>query len=95
MPRFSIRAVLVLIVVSAVVLVALRNANEFWAGVLPLITWNFAGIAALGAIFLRGPHRAWWTGFGLVSGVFLVFALVPWFPAKFGTAHPFSSIYAR
>lgn len=73
------------IVVSAVGLAALRNANELLAGLIILVAVVAVGIAALGAIFLLGPQRAWWTGFALFSGAYLVFAL--WLSPQLSTTN--------
>jgi hypothetical protein len=77
MRRFSIRTMMALIVVFAVGLAALRNANELWARAMFLVALDVVGIAVLGAILLRGPQRAWWTGFALFSGGYLLAVLSP------------------
>ena len=85
MRRFSIRTLMALIVISAVGLAALRNANELLAGLMILGAVDVVGIAVLGAIFLLGPQRAWWTGFALFSGAYLVFAL--WLSPQLSTTN--------
>jgi hypothetical protein len=77
MRGFSIRTLMAVIVVSAVGLAALRNANDWWAGLLLLLALVAFGSAVLGAIFLRGRDRAWWTGFALFCGGYLALTLVP------------------
>jgi hypothetical protein len=77
MRRFSIRALMAVIVVSAVGLAALRNANDWWAGIMLLLALVAFGTALLGAIFLQGRNRAWWTGFALFCGGYLALTLVP------------------
>jgi hypothetical protein len=79
MRRFSIRETMSVILVCAVGLAALRNANEFWAGVVVLATMAVLGTALLGVIHRRGTGRAWWLGFGIFAGGYLVLALGPWF----------------
>ncbi len=79
MHRFSIRALMAFIVVSAVGLAALRNANEFWAGIMLLASLAAFGSAVLGAIFSRGLDQAWWTGFAFFSAGYLALAVGPWF----------------
>ena len=79
MRRFSIRTLMAVVVVSAVGLAALRNANEVWADVMCLAALAAVGSAMLGAMFLRRREQAWSAGFALFSGSYLVFAFVPRF----------------
>ncbi len=79
MRRFSIRGAMSLVLVCAVGLAALRNANELWAGVIVLVTMALLGTALLGVIHQHGQGRAWWLGFGVFAGGYLVLALGPWF----------------
>ncbi len=79
MRRFSIRGAMSVILVCAVGLAALRNANEFWAGVMVLVTMGLLGTALLGVIHQQGTGRAWWLGFGVFAGGYLMLALGPWF----------------
>jgi uncharacterized membrane protein YeaQ/YmgE (transglycosylase-associated protein family) len=93
--RLSIRALMAVIVVSAIGLAAIRNASDLWAGLLLMIVLGFVGAAILGAIFSRGARRAWWTGFALFSGGYLVLALVPWLSAQLGTTQLLNYVHAR
>jgi hypothetical protein len=58
MLQISIRTLMAFILLSAMSLAVLRNANELWAGVMLLVALDMVGIAVLGVIFLRGPQRA-------------------------------------
>ena len=62
MRRLSIRTIMAAVVIAAVGLAALRNANELWAGMMLLTTLAMLGIATLGIIFLRAKEQAWWAG---------------------------------
>jgi hypothetical protein len=77
MRRFSIRNMMGLVVVSAIGLAALRNADAWWAGILSLLSVGAVGVAMLGAIFLRGREQAWWTGFAFFAGGYLALAVGP------------------
>jgi hypothetical protein len=79
MRRFSILGAMGLILVCAVGLAALRNANELWAGVVVLVTMALLGSALLGVIHQQGTDRAWWLGFGVFTGGYLLLSLGPWF----------------
>jgi hypothetical protein len=77
MGRFSIRALMSVIVVSAVGLAALRNANELWAGAMLCVALAALGVAVLGGIFLRGREQAWWLGFVVIGSGYLIASLGP------------------
>ena len=66
------------VLVSAVGLAALRNADEVWAGIILLAALAVVGIAILGAAILRGRERCWWAGFASFGGVYLALAFAPW-----------------
>ena len=77
MPHFSIRTLMAIIVVSAIGMVALRNANELWAGLMLILVLVAMGIAALGALNLLGRERAWWQGFAVFTGGYLTAIFSP------------------
>jgi hypothetical protein len=77
MPHFSIRTIMAVIVVSAIGMAALRNADELWAGLMLLLVLVAGGIAVLGALNLLGRERAWWQGFAVFTGGYLVAVLSP------------------
>lgn len=77
MRRFSIRSLIAFVVVSAVGLAALRNADEPWAGMMLLLVLAAVGVAVLGAVLMNGRERAWWLGFAVFGGGYLVAALCP------------------
>src|SRR5262249_32749346 len=79
MPRFSILGMMGSILALAVGLAALRNADELWAGVMLLLAFGLLGIALLHIIYRPGQERAWWLGFALLGGGYLVLAIGPWF----------------
>src|SRR5262249_36376756 len=66
------------VLACAVGLAALRNANELWAGTLALLTLGLLGVAVLGVIYERCRDRAWWLGYALFGGGYLVVAFAPW-----------------
>jgi hypothetical protein len=48
MRRFSIRTLMAFLLVPAVALAALRNANDLWAGMMLLTALGAVGVAILG-----------------------------------------------
>ncbi len=99
MRRISIRSLMVFVVVSAVGLAALRNANELWAGTMPLVALAAMGAALLGAVILRGRERCWWAGFAFFCGGYLAIAVAPWlndnFQPQLGTTQLLDHVQRR
>jgi MFS family permease len=83
MRRFSIRTLMAFVLVSAIGLAALRNANDLWAGMLLLLALAAVGAAMMGAVILRGRERYWWAGFAFFGGGYLAFAVGPWLSDTF------------
>jgi hypothetical protein len=94
MRSVSIRTVMAFVLASAVGLAALRNANDQWAGILPLVTLAAVGVALLGAILTRGRERAWWLGCCMFIGGYLAAAITPW-QHQLGTTHLLEYVHAR
>jgi hypothetical protein len=83
MRRFSIRSLMAFVLVSAVGLAALRNANELWAGLMLTVAFGAAATAVMGALTLRGVERYRWAGFAVFSGGYLAMTLGPGLNAPF------------
>ena len=79
MRRFSIAALMVVVLVSAVAVAALLNASDLWAGSVLLLTLGMLGFALLGIRQRREAKRAFWEGFAIFGWGYLVLALSPWF----------------
>jgi hypothetical protein len=79
MRRFSVSSLMIVVLICAVSLTAVRNANELWAGILLLLTLGIALVALLGIIYRQDNDRAWWVGFALFEGSYLALAFGPWF----------------
>ncbi|MGP0068726.1 MAG: hypothetical protein ACLQGP_34635 [Isosphaeraceae bacterium] len=78
MRRRSIRTLMGFVVLIAIGLAALRNANELWAGLMMLLALAAVGVAILGAALLGGRERAWWLGFAVFAGGYLAVSVGPW-----------------
>lgn len=89
MRRFSVRFFMVLVVVAAVGLAALRNANVYWASAIAVVVWLAIAASVIGALALRGRERYGWAGFAVFSveylGVTVGTALSDPFKDPFGT----------
>ncbi len=71
MRRFSIRTLMVLVVVAAVGLAALRNANVYWATAIAGVVAVVVAASVIGAIGLRGREQYGWAGFAVFSVAYL------------------------
>src|SRR5262249_42272420 len=76
MRRFSIRSLMAFVVVAAVAVAALRNADDYWAGGLLLGTSLFIGVATLGAIYHSRRRRAVPLGFPVFGGGYFSLAFL-------------------
>jgi hypothetical protein len=94
MRHVSIRTLMASIVVSAVGLAALRNADDLWAGIMLPLTLAAVGVAVLGGAFSRGKERAWLVGCALFGGGYLAAALSP-IQLRLGTTHLLEYVHAR
>jgi hypothetical protein len=76
MRRFTILGLMGLVLVLAVALAALRDANDPWAGGMILATATLVGLAALGAAGSAGARRARRLGFVLFGGGYFALAFL-------------------
>jgi hypothetical protein len=97
MRRIPIRTLMVLILLSAIGLAALRNASNLWAGMMLLTALGIVGVAVLGAAILSGREQCWWGGFAFFGGGYLALAVGPWlsdtFEPKLATSQLIKEIY--
>jgi hypothetical protein len=77
-PRFSIRALLGLILFVAVAIAALRGATAIWASVTILAALGAVCTATVGAALIRGAGRAAWLGFAVFGWAYFLLCLSPW-----------------
>jgi hypothetical protein len=94
MRRFSIRTLMALVLVSAVGLAAIRNANELWAKVMTIVALAFVCVAVVWAILRCGRERAWWLGFAVLGGVYLFVSFSP-LRYRLGTTHLLEYVHAK
>ena len=72
--RFSIAALMAVVVVAALGLAALRDASELRAGATFLLTCGVLCVAIVGAVCRTGTERAWWLGFALFGWGYMLLA---------------------
>ena len=64
------------VAVFAFWLASLRSASVWWTAAASTLTLAFLLTGVLGSIFLKGPDRAYWSGFALFGWTYLL--LVNW-----------------
>jgi hypothetical protein len=75
--RFSIAGLLGLVLFVAVALAALRDANDLWDSGVFSFTLGLLLVSILLAIHRTERRRAYWLGFALFGGGYLVASLIP------------------
>jgi hypothetical protein len=88
MRRFPIRSVMLLILVLAVGLSALKYADQSWAGLMLLMALVASGVGILGTIVLQGQERAWWIGFSVFASGYLALTFTPVISTEIGAKLP-------
>ena len=83
-PKVTIAQLILVIVVVAIGLAAIRSGSPAWSGALFSITF-FAMICSLLGIALgRGTRRVYWTGFALLGWSYLLLIYLPWLHENIG-----------
>ena len=82
--RFSIRGLMVVIVLLCLAFAALRFPTPFWANVWYSVTVAALTLAVPAAVYRRGEQRAFWVGFATCGWLYFVLALAPWFQTEVG-----------
>ena len=75
--RFHIGSIVILILLVAVCLAALRESNQIWDSSVFSITLGTLFMSILLTIYRLRPKRAFWLGFALAGWTYLGFTLVP------------------
>ena len=83
-PRVTIAQLILVIVVVAIGLAAIRSGSPAWSGAMLSITF-FAMICSLLGIALgRGTRRVYWSGFATLGWSYLLLIYVPWLHENIG-----------
>jgi hypothetical protein len=70
--RFSIRGLMVVIVLLSVAFAALRFPTPLWANVWFSLTAAALTLAVPAAVYRRGEQRAFWVGFAVCGWVYFI-----------------------
>ncbi len=82
--RLTIAHLILVVLVAAVGLAAIRSGSAAWAGAMFSITF-FAMISSLLGVALgRGMRRIYWLGFATLGWSYLLLFYVPWLDGKVG-----------
>jgi hypothetical protein len=82
--RFSLRGVMMMIVLLAAAFAALRFPTPLWANVWYSLTLATLTLAIPAAVYRRDERRAFWVGFATCGWVYFILALAPWFQTEIG-----------
>src|SRR6516225_9358652 len=82
--RITIAGMLWGVAVIGFWLSSLRSTGRLWISAAAVVTLGLLLTAVLGAIFSRGPERAFWTGFALFGWVCLILVDWDWIGGQFG-----------
>ena len=83
-PRVTIAQLILVVVVVAIGLAAIRSGSPAWSGAMLSITF-FAMICSLLGIALgRGTRRVYWSGFATLGWSYLLLVYVPWLHENIG-----------
>ena len=83
--RFNIASLLVVVLLVAVGFAALRESNETWDSGLFTLTLSVLLASTLLAIHRNDARRAFWIGFAVFGGGYLVLSLVPSIESRLAT----------
>jgi hypothetical protein len=76
--RFSIAQLSAVVLVAGFIFAAAHSPTEPWANGAFSLALLVLGLALLGALFRRGPGRAYWRGFALLGWGYMMVAFGPW-----------------
>jgi hypothetical protein len=82
--RFSVRGLMMSIVLLAAAFAALRWPAPLWANLWFSISLSALVLAIPAAVYRRGEDRAFWVGFAAAGWVYFVLSMAPWFQSEFG-----------
>jgi hypothetical protein len=82
--RFSVRGLMMSIVLFGAAFAALRWPTPLWANLWFSLDLSVLVLAVPAAVYRRGEDRAFWVGFAAAGWVYAVLSMAPWFQSEFG-----------
>ncbi len=82
--RFSLRGLMVAIVLLGVAFAGLRSPTPIWANIWFSFSLVMLTLSLPAAVYRQGEKRAFWIGFASFGWVYFVATLAPWFQTEFG-----------
>ncbi len=82
--RTSIAGLMGIVCVVAIGMAAMRSTTVLWTAAASTITLALLLTAVVGACWLRGPDRAYWSGFATFGGAYLLLVNWDWLGGQFG-----------
>jgi hypothetical protein len=83
-PRYTIAELILVVLVIALGLAAIRIASASWAGAMYSIMFFALICSFLGVALGRGSRRIYWSGFALLGWSYIILMYTPWLYDKFG-----------
>jgi hypothetical protein len=83
-PKITIAHLVVVVLVAAIGLAAIRRGSAAWAGAMLSITFFAMICSLLGLALERGMRRIYWLGFATLGWGYLLLAYLPWLDEKVG-----------
>ncbi len=83
-PQITIAELVLVVLVAAVGLAAIRSGSPAWAGAMFSITFFAMICSLLGVALGRGRRRVYWLGFAVLGWSYLFLMYVPWLHGNVG-----------
>ena len=87
-PRITIAHIILVVLVVAIGLAAIRSGSAAWAGAMFSITFFMMICSFLGIALGQGMRRVYWSGFAILGWSYLLLLYVPWLDGKVGQLSP-------
>jgi hypothetical protein len=83
-PKITIAHLIIVVVVAAIGLAAIRSGTAAWAGAMFSITFFAMICSLLGVALGRGMRRIYWLGFATLGWSYLLLVYTPWLDRMVG-----------
>ena len=83
-PRITIAHIILVVLITAIGLAAIRSGSASWAGGMLSITFFVMICSLLGVVLERGMWRVYWSGFATLGWSYLLLTYAPWLDSEVG-----------